>query len=212
MNARCQLDPRFALAWVGLGRSPTSGIAIFPRRAVRKPSTLNLTAAREAVDKALTIEPDLPEALYARAVIETNFDYNLNGAAKTCTQSSRRGPTRSGTASVGGKSRWISRVQLTQALEFCRRSVAVDPVNPLGRQFLAVCPVSLGTPRGKCSAEYAREIEVDPSAPNSYAAMGLTYVLEGKFEEALVAAQKDAAGWARLLVVSCARWGQKRSY
>jgi hypothetical protein len=34
--------------------------------------------------------------------------------------------------------------------------------------------------------------------------------LEGKFEEAAVAAQKDAADWARLLIVSCARWGQKR--
>src|SRR6185436_17145403 len=27
---------------------------------------------------------------------------------------------------------------------------------------------------------------------------------------AAVAAQKDAADWARLLIVSCARWGQKR--
>jgi len=38
----------------------------------------------------------------------------------------------------------------------------------------------------------------------------LTYLLEGKFEEAAVAAQKDAADYARLLIVSCARWGQKR--
>jgi serine/threonine-protein kinase len=34
--------------------------------------------------------------------------------------------------------------------------------------------------------------------------------LEGKFEEAATAAQQDAADWARLLIVSCARWGQKR--
>ena len=38
----------------------------------------------------------------------------------------------------------------------------------------------------------------------------MTYLLEGKFEEAANAAQKDAADWARLLIVSCARWGQKR--
>ena len=30
------------------------------------------------------------------------------------------------------------------------------------------------------------------------------------FEEAAVSAQKDAADWARQLIVSCARWGQKR--
>src|SRR5205085_12690730 len=29
--------------------------------------------------------------------------------------------------------------------------------------------------------------------------------------EAALAAQKDAADWARLLTVSCARWGQKRN-
>ena len=40
--------------------------------------------------------------------------------------------------------------------------------------------------------------------------VGLTYLLEDKFEEAATAAQQDAADWARLLIVSCARWGQKR--
>src|SRR6266496_3193789 len=35
-------------------------------------------------------------------------------------------------------------------------------------------------------------------------------LLEGKFEEAAVEAQDDAAEWARLLVVAMARWSQKR--
>ncbi len=51
---------------------------------------------------------------------------------------------------------------------------------------------------------------MNPSAPTSQAGLGLTYILEGKFEEAATAAQKEAADGARLLVVSCARWGQKR--
>src|SRR5689334_12143496 len=58
--------------------------------------------------------------------------------------------------------------------------------------------------------EYERVIELNPSAPNSYAAIGMTYLLQGKFEEAATAAEKDTADWARLLTVSCARWGQKR--
>src|SRR5207247_9800460 len=56
----------------------------------------------------------------------------------------------------------------------------------------------------------ARMIELNPSAPNSHAGVGLSYLLEGKFEEAATAAQKDAADWARLLIMSCARWAQKR--
>jgi hypothetical protein len=51
---------------------------------------------------------------------------------------------------------------------------------------------------------------LNPLAPNSHAGIGLTYLLESKFEQAATAAQKDAADWARLLIVSCARWGQKR--
>jgi hypothetical protein len=55
-----------------------------------------------------------------------------------------------------------------------------------------------------------RQIRNALAAPNSYASIGLTYLLQGRFEEAAVAAQKDVADWARLLIVSCARWGQKR--
>src|SRR5262249_9079019 len=36
------------------------------------------------------------------------------------------------------------------------------------------------------------------------------YLQQNKFEEAATEAQADAGEWARLLVVSCARWGQKR--
>ena len=35
-------------------------------------------------------------------------------------------------------------------------------------------------------------------------------ISEGKFEEAVAAAKQDAAEWAQLLVVSSARWSQKR--
>jgi len=64
--------------------------------------------------------------------------------------------------------------------------------------------------REEARMEYARMIELNPSAPYAQAGIGSTYLLEDKFEQAAVAAQKDAADWARLLIVSCARWGEKR--
>ena len=82
-------------------------------------------------------------------------------------------------------------------------------MNAQARAFLASSLSDSGK-REESRAEYTREIELNPSAPNSYAAIGLTYLSEGKFEEATTAAQKDAADWARLLIVSCARWAQKR--
>ena len=53
-------------------------------------------------------------------------------------------------------------------------------------------------------------IESIPTAPWSHAGLGISFLLEGKFEEAATEAQKDAAEWARLLVVAMARWSQKR--
>ena len=53
-------------------------------------------------------------------------------------------------------------------------------------------------------------IELIPTAPWSHAGLGLSFLLQGKFEEAAAEAQKDAAEWARLLVVAMARWSQKR--
>jgi len=87
--------------------------------------------------------------------------------------------------------------------------VASDPVNAQALAFLATGLSAVGR-QEEARTEYARVIELNPSAPNSHAGVGLTYLLQGKFEEAAVAAQKDAADYARLLIVSCARWGQKR--
>jgi tetratricopeptide (TPR) repeat protein len=85
----------------------------------------------------------------------------------------------------------------------------LDPVNAQARAFLAACLSGAGE-QEEARAEYTREIELNPSAPNSYAGMGTTYLLQGKFEEAATVAQKDVADWGRLLIVSCARWAQKR--
>ena len=53
-------------------------------------------------------------------------------------------------------------------------------------------------------------MELNPAAPWSHAGLGLAFIVKGKFEEAAVAAQDDAAEWTRLFVVAMARWSQKR--
>ena len=118
-------------------------------------------------------------------------------------------PNESITRHTGRKIVGITIALAVIAREFSRRAVALDPVNAQARAFLASSLSVLGQ-REEARAEYAREIELNPSAPNSHGGVGLTYLLEGKFEEAATAAQQDMADWARLLIVSCARWAQKR--
>ena len=202
-----ELDPKFALAWAGLAQAHI-WYCNFATEGGQKGFNDHLTAAREAVERALILEPDLPEALSARSLIETNFDYNWKGAAETLRKALALTPQdpallmqAGNLAAAGGEK--------TQSLEFDRRAVALDPVNALAREYLASA-LSVTGKQEEARAEYARAIELNPSAPNSHAGAGLTYLLEGKFEEAAVAAQKDAADWARLLIMSCARWSQKR--
>lgn len=202
-----QLDPQFALAWAGQAQTHV-WYCNYATEGGQKSFNAHLAAAREAVERALALEPDLPEALYPKAMIETNFDYNWKGAAETLRKALVLAPQDPALLMEAGNLAQ-SRGEITQALDLFRRGVALDPVNAQARAWLAGILSTLGK-QEEARAEYAREIELNPSAPNSHAGAGLTYLLEGKFEEAAVASQKDAADWARLLIVSCARWGQKR--
>jgi len=202
-----ELDPKFALAWAGLAQTHVWDCN-YATEGGQKGFNAHLAAAREAVERALALEPDLPEALFARATIETNFDYNWKSAAETLRKALTLAPQDPALLMQAGNLA-AARGEKTQSLEFDRRAVALDPVNAQARAFLA-SNLSNSGKQEEARTEYARMIELNPSAPNSHAGVGLSYLLEGKFEEAATAAQKDAADWARLLIMSCARWAQKR--
>ena len=202
-----ELDPNFALAWAGLAQTHI-WYCNYATEGGQKGFNAHLAAARESLEKALAIEPDLPEALSARSLIETNFDYDWKGAAETVRQALALAPEDPALLMQAGTLANIHG-DVAQAQEFLRHAVAVDPVNALARAYYASSLESLGH-YAEARAEYARVIELNPWAPNSHAKVGMCYLWEGKFEEAVAAAQQDAAEWARLLVVSSARWSQKR--
>ena len=60
-----------------------SGLRVFSTGGGQKTFDAHLARAREASARALALEPNLPEALLTRASIETNFDYDWNGATET---------------------------------------------------------------------------------------------------------------------------------
>src|SRR5439155_20627316 len=76
------LDPGFAVARAGDAQAQAWPGA-FSTEGGHKGFDGHLASARDAVARALSIEPDLPNGLLARATIETNFDFNWNAAAQT---------------------------------------------------------------------------------------------------------------------------------
>jgi tetratricopeptide (TPR) repeat protein len=202
-----ELDPKFALAWAGLANTHVWDCN-YATEGGQQAFNAHLVAAREDLERALALEPELPDALFTRAMIQTNFDYDWKGAAETLRKALALAPQDPALLMEAGNLA-NARGEKAPAVEFDRRAVALDPVNAQARGFLAGNLSALGK-NSEARAEYEREVELNPLAPNSQGGAGLTYLLEGKFEEAAVTAQKDSADWARLLVVSNARWAQKR--
>ena len=201
------LDPGFALAWAGVAQT-NLWLAAFSTEGGQKGFDAHLASARDAVARALSIEPDLPNGLLARATIETNFDFNWNAAAQTVAKALALAPADPNIV-IAAANLEIARGNMDRAIELYRKAVDLDPVNAQARSFLAFNLAA--TKRfAEARAEFPRVVELNPAAPWAHAGLGLSYLLENKFEEAATAAQADAGEWCRLLIVSCARWGQKR--
>jgi TolB-like protein/class 3 adenylate cyclase/Flp pilus assembly protein TadD len=202
-----ELDPGFALAWAGLAQTH-SWFSAFSTAGGQKAFDAHLASARDAVARALAIEPELPEGLFARATIQTNFDFDWNGAAQTLSKALALAPADPNVV-IAAANLEIARGNIDRALELFRKAVDLDPVNPTARSFLAF-NLAVTKHFAEARAEFPRVVELNPAAPWAHAGLGLSYLLEGKFEEAAKATEGEAAEWAQLLIVACARWNQKR--
>ena len=202
-----ELDPKFALAWAGVARA-NIWYCNFATEGGLKSFDAHLSAGREATARALAIEPDLPDGLFARSMIQVNFDFDWKGAGETLRKALALAPQDPELLAEAGNLA-AARGEMEPALDFYRRAVAADPVNAQARSYLAGY-LAVAKQYEEARAEYARAIELNAAAPYYHAGLGSAYLLDGKLEEAASAAQADTAEWARLTIMACIRWSQKR--
>jgi len=202
-----ELDPAFALAWAGLAQTYV-WYCNFSTEMGRAGFDSRLARARETAARAVALEPNLPEALRVRADIQLNFDFDWKGASETLRTALALAPADPALLTAAGNLA-VAKGDAARGIALYREAVALDPVNPLARSFLDF-NLALTGQFAEAQAEYPRLVELSPAAPWAHAGLGISFLLQGKFKEAAVAAQDDAAEWARLLVVAMARWSQKR--
>jgi TolB-like protein/Flp pilus assembly protein TadD len=202
-----ELDPAFALAWAALASSHV-WMCDFSGALGRAGFDSHLASARDATARALALEPNLPEALRARAQIQLHFDFDLNGGSETLRTALRLAPADS-TLFIDAGNVEMAKGNAAQGIALFRNAVALDPVNPAARAYLAY-NLAVTRQGAEAKAEYDRVIELSPAAPWAHAGPGISLLLQGKFEEAATEGEKDAAEWARLYILAMARWSQKR--
>src|SRR5258705_6652593 len=151
-----ELDPSFALALAGLAETHVwyCGHSDAIRRAGFDD---HLARAREAAARALAIEPNLPEALLARSRIQRNFDFDWNGAAETVRRALALAPADLELVTAAGTLA-LARGDTTRAIELYRQAVALDPVNPSPRAWLAFILGVTGR-FAEARAEYPRGVD-----------------------------------------------------
>ena len=110
--------------------------------------------------------------------IQLYFDFDWNGAAETLQTALALAPADPALLTAAGNLA-LARGDAAKAIELYRQAVALDPVNPQARSYLAF---NLAVTRqfAEARAEYPRVVELNPAAPWAHAGLGLSFPPRGQ--------------------------------
>jgi TolB-like protein/DNA-binding winged helix-turn-helix (wHTH) protein len=173
-----QLEPDYALAWVGLSRARHW-------QAVRGliPSEEGRRLAREAVVRALEISPNLATAHIQMGRIKRQDDFDF-AAANACTQ---RGlalePENPEIVRMAGFSALILG-RFGEALSLDRRAIELDPFNAESWETLGETQFFVGQLE-EAEVNHKRALGLKPDLWFSHYSLSQTYILQGRPRDAL---------------------------
>jgi TolB-like protein/DNA-binding winged helix-turn-helix (wHTH) protein/lipoprotein NlpI len=186
-----QLDSGYALAWVGLSR------ALF-RQADRGsvPLMEGRRRAREAVQQALALDPNLAEAHAQIGQIKREADWDWTGANASLQRALELDPGNSAVLNLAaGLATSLGRPEET--LELGRRAIALDPLNAAIRGSLAETYSILGR-QEEAEVEFKKALELDPDLPSIHEGLGLLYLAQGRAQDGLAEIEREQMGMWRL--------------
>jgi TolB-like protein/Tfp pilus assembly protein PilF len=173
-----QLDPSYALAWVGLSRvrkwQGVTGL-MSAERANR--------LAREAVERALALNPNLAEAHTQMGRIKQQVDFDWTGADTSFRRAVELEP---GSPETVG---WMAFSaadlgRFDEALQLARRAVDLDPLNAHSWEGLGEVEF-LGGKLDEAEADLKKAHELRPDDFKSSVFLTMIYVMQGRPQEAL---------------------------
>ncbi len=173
-----QLDPSYALAWVGLSQArkwqAVTGLI---------PAEEGNRLAREAVERALALNPNLAEAHAQMGRIKQQVDFDWTGADASYRRAVELEPgnpdgVRLAAASAADLGR------LDDALQLTRRAVALDPLN--ARSWAGLGEIEFREGKlDQAEVDLKKAQELRPDDFNSAVFLSMNYVMQGRPQDAL---------------------------
>jgi len=173
-----QLDPSYALAWVGLSRARNWQVntGLIPTEEGHR-------LAREAIERALALNPNLAEAHTQMGRIKQQVDFDWAGAAASFQRAvalDLENPevvrTAAGSATMLGR--------FDEAIQLDRQAVDLDPLNADSWESLAEPEFYMGQ-LDDAVADFKKALDLNPDVVAAYVKLSNIYVIQGRPQDAL---------------------------
>ena len=200
-----QLDPSYALAWVGLSRARNW-------QAIRGliPAEEGHRLAREAVERALVLNPNLAAAHAQMGRIKAIVDFDFVGAEESIQRAIALEP---GNPEYLAQAAYRAAVfrRSDEALALARRAVELDPLNPGSWSHLGGIEYFEGQLAG-AEADVKKSLELSPDVWPGPLLLAKIYIAQGRPQDALPEIERVRVDAARpwLYAVTYAALGRKK--
>jgi TolB-like protein/DNA-binding winged helix-turn-helix (wHTH) protein/cytochrome c-type biogenesis protein CcmH/NrfG len=200
-----QLDPSYALAWVGLSRARNwqANEGLIPKEEGRRLS-------REAIERALTLNPNLAAAHSQLGRIRLHVDFDWAGADASIQRALAVEP---------GNPEYLDQAAYSaamfsrsdEALALARRAVELDPLNPGSWSGLGGIKYFEGQLAG-AEANVKKSLELSPDVWPGPILLAEIYIAQGRPQDALPEIERVRTDWGRtwLYAVTYAAQGREK--
>jgi len=177
-RAAIRLDADYALAYVGVAE------AYIVLGVYTSMSTGEAYAeAKQAVLKALELDPDLAEAHASLAAIKAGDDWDLAGALEEFAHALRLKPNYA-TARQWYSEHLACAGRVDEAVAEARRALELDPISLVINTSTGLV-LAQARRYGEAAAQLKRTLEIDKNFALAHRLLGDVYLEEGKFEAAI---------------------------
>ncbi len=173
-----QLDPSYALAWVGLSRARKwqAATGLIPRED-------GYRLAREAVERALALNPNLAAAHAQMGRIKQQVDFDWAGADASFQRAVEAEPGSPESVRLAASSAALLG-RFDEAVPLHRRAVDLDPLNARSWEAVGESELFMGQ-LDKAAADFKKALELNPDAEAAHMWLSQIYVMQGRPQNAL---------------------------